>query len=144
MTKEELDLFITLQPVFASFRGEWQVRDDCYDAEFGQGEVTLISSHSIDVGYISRNRRHMNYLNYGQERPLINIAWLPKPIDPDNPSRGLWGMVNWSEIEETGISSNGLFYLVVTGGCEGENDVVVEGTPTLALLRAIEKQQEGE
>ena len=67
---------------------------------------------------------------------LDDCLRIPKPIDWQNPERGLWGMINWKRFDIKRVSESGGVFL--TGGDSGDGFV----DPFTALLMAL-VQQEG-
>ncbi len=118
ISQEELDLYKRLQPVFYKKMGPWQVGDNYYDP------ITQLS------GYVS-----IEYINYVNHPRFGNFIRLPLPIDPRNPERGLWGVING----KCGISLHlykGNHYVN-----NGTGQDYIGKTPTLALLRALAAQE---
>jgi hypothetical protein len=68
------------------------------------------------------------------------VVRLPLPIDPNNPERGLWGMVDWKRwraVQDI-TDMSGLTWLFWTPF--ESNTVRIRDTITLALLRALMHQ----
>jgi len=80
-------------------------------------------------------------VTYGQERPLENIYRLPLPIDPRNPERGLWGMIDWSKWEAHIIVNGKLRITNHRPRVFSETWFDVIDTPTLALLKTLTVQE---
>jgi hypothetical protein len=76
MNNETLKYYIALQPKFREVMGEWQSGDAYYnqlDRDFGCVEDAVCDDFNANKFYVFR---------------------LPLPIDPRNPERGLWGMLD--------------------------------------------------
>lgn len=64
---------------------------------------------------------------------------LPLPIDPVNPERGLWGMVDWRRFHvEDSLNYDGMLTIFERASC---GTFTFNGTPTLALLKALAHQR---
>lgn len=92
MTK--LEMHKRLQPLYKKMMGEWIPKDGVYQGSFREGFI--VRTHSkrgviiADVYYKS-----VDTVMVYDVRTLNDLAIrLPLPIDPVNPSRGLWGMVD--------------------------------------------------
>lgn len=120
MTKEELTIYIKLQPFFNDRLKEWQVGDWGYDT------IRKISFCIVPLYAIMLNACNDNILH------------LPLPIDPRSPERGLWGMVDKTKFRID------LHHLGATLTQMYSNntpfDIKTYPTPTVALLRALECQ----
>jgi hypothetical protein len=113
--------------------GEWEVGDWCTHTEYRT------------VGCITGMRGKRLFVTFPNYTSPVTI-WkystqllrLPFPIDPRNPERGLWGMVDWTKF-------------VIDGIYTGSRDISIRyryseaifcvAQPTLALLRALAAQE---
>ena len=75
LTPEQLDMIKRLQPLFTSKVREWIDDDLCYCNQCGNHVLT--------------------YEKHSQRCPVEPI-FIPKPIDWQNPERGLWNMLDSS------------------------------------------------
>ncbi len=94
--KKQLELLIELQPIIKAKMGEWRIGDyeyiDCHEYDYTdkiglckyihiyQGRTLIRLSNSLDGDYLADDKR---------------IIRVPAIIDPVNPERGLFGMINW-------------------------------------------------
>lgn len=117
MTDEELKYYKALQPVFKKKMGDYLRYDRIMEKE-GMGSI----GHIQDA----------EYANYCQGKNLIDFIHLPLPIDPENPERGLNGML------ESGILYVGRVRSMIE--IEGIN-YFHSPTPTLTLLKALAHQE---
>jgi hypothetical protein len=124
MTQEELEYYSLpkLQKLFREKMGEWRANDK---GKFLNNDPEIITK----------------YLLLDLTNPETLEDWknnwirLPLPIDPENPERGLWGMVDWrlwNPYISGGMETMGLMNL-----CPHEPI----STPTLALLKALAHQE---
>jgi hypothetical protein len=118
MSDEEKKYWITLQPFFMEKMGPWQVGDQYYS--------TITKVVEFITGYSGF--------------PTSDYIRLPLPIDPRNPERGLWGMVDWDNWDISFVFDNGDVIIQKGFRLSGES---IKDTPTLALLKAL-AAQEGE
>jgi hypothetical protein len=119
----DIELKLISHPAIQGRRGEWQGADWYWCSKHGKGYCH--KEESCDP-------------NYYPTAPCCKKAIrLPLPIDPNNPERGCWGMVDWNQWEVT-TSKHGLLRLWNNHRL-GE----FQGTPTEALLRAVIAQEEG-
>ncbi len=115
MTDEELKYFIALQPVFKKKMGELK-----------NGDSYAIISPSTGI--------HICQVVYSKLNN--NCIRLPLPIDPDNPERGLLGMINFC----IGFDIDGhVGCLIQTAGEQYKR--IYGDTFTLALLKALAAQE---
>jgi hypothetical protein len=98
LTPEQLDMIKRLQPLLKERRGEWQVGDNISLGDESIGIITLIKN-ILDGGAIYAVWPHNNHFQSRdtQEWADENFIWLPRFIDPDQPERGLWGMIDWKQ-----------------------------------------------
>lgn len=76
------------------------------------------------------------------DRPCTNRIRLPLPIDPRNSKRGLVGMLKGISCLQAPEDKYDPRWAIVW--LDGTKDVVFGDTPTLALLKALAEQEEGE
>jgi hypothetical protein len=121
-TPDELKYFIALKDMIAGKMGPWKWHDGWYDPMDNATGVVI-------PGHI-RNFRD-------PEAEMHNFVRLPLPIDPENPERGLVGMINgtWliQKLDESGYEVTVLFKKGI--------EIFVGATPTLALLKALAWQE---
>ena len=84
MNPNELKMLIALQPKIKTAMGEWQTGDRGY-------------VNGLGIGIL-----HANGLMYFDNGTAISPKWcdstlIPLTIDPVNPERGLWGMLDWNQ-----------------------------------------------
>jgi len=92
LTPEQLDMIKRLQPFFKEKMGEWQVGDEFYNEVVGElGAVHKIHADGLECFYYEGGVGFIGYRNI--DNKLLRI---PKPIDWQNPERGLWGMITSS------------------------------------------------
>lgn len=146
MNQEEFDLYEKHQAFFREKMGPLVERD----------EVALrFDSKSFDVGFVTQTKTmekdvisaDLVYVRWYSDKPWRDQScdkrdWaeehfirLPLPIDPVNPERGLWGMVDWFWWN-CFVQTNGMLQM-----SSSRNGSLVD-TPPLALLRAIDAQEE--
>ncbi len=126
MDELELKYYIALQPKIREAMGEWKNYDAVYHYRHGYGHIGKVyDPYKVWAAF------HI-FSTYFDPTDDFNFTRLPLPIDPRNPGRGLWGMVDWS------LWKNDIFpdgdLLLQWGGTR------VGGTPTLALLKALAAQ----
>ncbi|MFA5377507.1 MAG: hypothetical protein WC455_17280 [Dehalococcoidia bacterium] len=130
MTDETLKYYIALQEKFRERMGEWQHGDIGYDLI---GKSVCFCSQINDDGYFK----------FTVPLALIcdesKILRLPLPIDPRNPERGCWGMVDWERFDPK----------FGCGGCirikewDFDDNMIFDSnwqSPELALLKALAHQ----
>ena len=85
MTQEELDLLKELQPVIRKHMGSWEIGDRFAYPVNGY-PTKLVDSRNIED--VISNTSNMT------------LIMLPDAIsrDPERPQRGLWGMIDWSQV----------------------------------------------
>lgn len=118
MTREELKYYKALQLVFKEKMGEWELGD----RGWFYGEVIYVTGDTITNPDLFRFDGNII------EEPIR----LPLPIDPENPERGLNGML------ESGILYVGRVRSMIE--IEGIN-YFHSPTPTLTLLKALAHQE---
>jgi hypothetical protein len=120
-TPEELKYFVALRDVIAGKMGDvWKYGERWF---VYNGELPL-RCYTFGVG------SHLP--RYDIEDGFLIIR-LPLPIDPENPERGLWGMIDWYRFFVR-FRANGKMNIQ----CQ---DFVVDDYPTLALLKALAWQE---
>lgn len=82
MTDIELKYYIALQEKFKEAMGPWQEDDPYYDPI------------NKDRGYVEEIMP-----DFFNSPECDSVIRLPLPIDPVNPERGLWGMIDWGKFE---------------------------------------------
>lgn len=129
MTDEELKYYShpQMQRKFRDAMGPYQVGDHVYK----YGRIPVITETIIHI-YASNHPFDTDRAASCREGSYIR---LPLPIDPVNPERGLWGMVDWK----------GGFCLFVTDAGrlwvrDKDGSTIAYDTPTLALLKALVAQ----
>jgi hypothetical protein len=135
MTDETLKYYIALQDKFQVAMGPPRIGDRIYDSSYEKiGFISDIFLPADRLDYIADNG---NAYWVSHE----DFAYLPIPIDPRNPERGLWGMVDWSRFW-CEVYSDG--HLLIRRRPRNEYDISdfrVKGEPTEALLRALCEQE---
>jgi hypothetical protein len=118
MTKQELELYLdpVLQAFFETVKGEWR-NDDMVIHICGNDHPFRLTLPLKD--------------NWNWHE---NFKWLPKPIDTENPERGLCGMLGKSWY----LSCREGIYCCYAGQYSYEAD-----TPTAALLIALRERVGG-
>ncbi len=122
---EALPYYIALQPKFREAMGMIRFGDWVHF----KGGVGPVTDRQVNQG----NGREYSIINAGfgwiEEQYLDR---LPLSIDPRNPERGLWGMVDW-EMVDAEINHCGQIYVhPITNG---------HRIPELALLKALAHQE---
>lgn len=123
MTKEELDLYIELAPILNEYRGEWQHGDHLYSKGL---QHDFYCQDCLDYKIFPRGI-------------YDDCIWLPLPIDPVHPERGLVGMIG-KEFSNLAID-DGQWYCGIWTKKEAYINQFYGPTPTLALLKALKAQQ---
>jgi hypothetical protein len=77
LTPEQLDMIKRLQPLFKEVMGEWPIPDDQYAHPNNNFKILTFTQEAYDSGARLFNR----------------CVRIPKPIDWQNPERGLWCML---------------------------------------------------
>lgn len=121
MNAEELKYLRALHPEIVKRMGPIRIGDVVYDPDDSpDGSVVSV------CGYCDR-------LDDGELQQWLQTAIrIPLAIDPVNPGRGLWGMIDWSKFFVR-VRDNGKLNIQ----CQ---DFVVESSPYLALLRTLAAQ----
>jgi hypothetical protein len=121
----EIEYYIALQPLFREKMGAWRVGDWLQDEEL-TGVVMAISDDTDLFVYFSDKCQ--------RKLPHGLCHFLPLPIDPRNPERGLWGMVNWGRWT-CSVSVSGSLLM------ECGYSISFEDTFNLALLKTLAVQE---
>jgi hypothetical protein len=126
MTTEELKYYTALQPFFsrktkALLPGDWM--------KYGTTPPEIIDEDFIRDWYDPET------LQIWKDRWIV----LPLPIDPRNPERGLWGMIDWARFDVH--CGAGKMYLFEDDRFKRELFNTGWSTPTLALLKALAMQE---
>jgi hypothetical protein len=132
MTPEQLDMIKKLQPLFKERMGEWQVGDDIYYDNFPAVIIQIKAEGKLAY---TRCEDRQNFLSVSFSFANENFIRIPKPIDWQNPERGLWGIIDldmW--ILSTGIDNANAY--IRSADCD------IKADPFTALLKAL-CQQEG-
>lgn len=130
-TERKLYTLPRMQKLFWEKMGECICTDKIYDPEM---EVVRTVTEVFNPTWIKLD----SCVHWAAE----NAIRLPLPIDPINPERGLWRMIDW-KIWDLLVHNNGLT-TVRSWNDEGDiYDTLIASVPiTEALLRAL-MQQEG-
>jgi hypothetical protein len=131
MTPENLERHIRLQPLYRKMMGEWREFDRYYNINFGEGVV--------------EDTARADEFNNAEDPDDLR---LPLPIDPVNPKRGLWGMVDWSKLryEQWGPDGEIAIFKLPCIHLNEEMDLPIKdhpfivGDPETALIKALCKQ----
>ena len=127
LTPEQLDMIKRLQSLFKEKMGEWQIRDEGWAEGLGVGVL------------------YHNGLMYFDNGTRVNPMWcddilhIPKPIDPWNPERGLWKMVDWKKYYGE-IMPSGDIWIYQQPIQRGRSPKFI-GDPFTALLKALCEQE---
>jgi hypothetical protein len=119
LTPEQIDMLIKLQSLFKKKMGEWQVGD---------------SYVSYDIKGIILHRR-IGYTEYSElkKMDMYEVLRIPKPIDWQNPERGLWGMLKGYKSMAEGTDC--VVY------CFDNDEGIAASDPFTALLKALVEQE---
>ena len=121
LTPEQLDMIKRLQPLFREKMGAW--KEDDY-GKYGDCDPEVMVMYIAD----------MNSPDTPQSWKDIWLR-IPKPIDWQNPERGLWGMINWKRFDIKRVSESGGVFLTDRDSGDGFAD------PSTALLMALCSQE---
>jgi hypothetical protein len=138
MNQEELKYFSNekMQEFFREKMGEWEVGDMFGDDRGGIYQIISLYNHSlipeVNVLVIPKGC-------WSNHQPLEGAYFIPLPIDPVNPERGLLGMVGerFCDLKPSPIIGIGYNITILNNG---RMITFSADTPTLALLRAIASQ----
>lgn len=149
MNTEELKYYTALQGKFREAMGPISEGD----------RVALeFDSNSVDCGFVTQTKTlekdiisaDLVYVRWYSDKPWRDQScdkreWadehfirLPLPIDPVNPERGLWGMVDWGRFDAH--CGGGNLYIFETDRWSREIFDTNWKRPTLALLKALAHQ----
>ncbi len=135
ISQEELDLYDRLTDLFDDKMKHIIPGDFFYIKATQKVNVVLRYDSFWDTIEIETGTVHSGIGGYCYNK---NVIRLPLPIDPRNPERGLWGMVDW---EKWGRNINGEgIYLYDREIGEVHIDFTWNN-PTLALLKALAAQE---
>jgi hypothetical protein len=127
MDDRELEYHKALQPVYEKAMGPWQVGDKftCYELDGIDGV------HSIHT-----------FTTWDEEldKGCPHCIRLPLPIDPVNPERGLWGMVDWEKWDASSLAQGKLRIVNSRPNVFSETWFDVMDIPTLSLLQVLTAQ----
>jgi hypothetical protein len=84
--KKQLGLLIDLQSVIKANMGEWRIGD--YGYINGKPNLCIYI-------YTRQGKKYIRLTNEDYLADDERIIRLPAIIDPVNPERGLWGMIDW-------------------------------------------------
>jgi len=132
LTPEQLDMIKRLQPFFKERMGEWREGDEyCFWNKFQNKYLYRRVPPNI--------RQH----NMSDAEFSTQVLRIPKPIDWQNPERGLWGMIDskkdMSEQKFVRNENNKVHLLVFKNGTALE---FFTPDPFTALLKALCEQEE--
>lgn len=131
--------------------------------ELAEGDKVALKfdRNDFDIGFVTQTKTmerdvisaDLVYVRWHSDKPWRDQScdkrdWaeehfirLPLPIDPVNPERGLWGMIDWNKYS---YSPNDDGTVDINERYEGDFDSekwhCYNSTPTLALLRALAHQ----
>lgn len=139
LTDEELKYYKALQRVFRKmgpYRHSDRVIVDCGnlklsgividDLVIGQQRIVYIDGTSANIKSSELKGR---------------IIRLPLPIDPVNPKRGLWGMIDWIHTSISTIGLRGEVQIIISNPISPVSRKIIIGPLTLALLMALASQE---
>lgn len=122
LTPEQLDMIKRLQPFFKERMGDWQEFDFHYNELFGHGVIE--DQERADDFHIADDPNDLR---------------IPKPIDWQNPDRGLWGMLlGVKTLTQNAIGCS----LIVTTESYQRKYWDNNYDPFTALLKALCEQEE--
>ena len=123
MNAELLKLYERAKPVIDKRMGE----EDAYDRRLclldGRRAVVLTCQYNCPKTY----------------HKCKKALRLPLPIDPVNPERGLWGMLDWKQIDIESVYHNG--DLKISVAVNGVIRRFFDVAPEIALLKALIAQE---
>jgi hypothetical protein len=94
----KLEMHQRLQPLYKKMMGDWRPKDGVYQDSFGEGFVVRVH---VKRG-IQKAEIYFKSVDTVMEYDITVLndfaIRIPLPIDPVNPKRGLWGMVDWSKL----------------------------------------------
>jgi len=138
---EQLGMSTRLQPLFKEKMGELQEGDYVIYASFFNcikiyGVVLKNDGKDTTIHYFDKDYEIKKQSNKDLFHHLIRI---PKPIDWQNPERGLWGMVDWEKWNIENTRSDDGSVLVFQKMSIGGKQVITD--PFTALLKALCEQE---
>lgn len=129
-TERKLYTLPRMQKLFWEKMGECICTDKIYDPEM---EVVRTVTEVFNPTWIKLD----SCVHWAAE----NAIRLPLPIDPINPERGLWGMIDWNRFDYVKSGDEGFHIYMQLESAPWWVDMFI-GDVTEALLRAL-MQQEG-
>jgi hypothetical protein len=137
LTPEQLDMIKRLQPLFKKKMGDWQASDDFQHGN-RTGFIEAIGGDIIRLHFMWNGLSSGSRIIY--KRSWHELLRIPKPIDWQNPERGLWGMIDSDEIklEKFTSSMEDVHYFLAIG----DRKVIIESNLFTALLKALCEQEE--
>lgn len=140
MTK--IEMHQKLQPLYKMMMGEWKEGDrGIYDGRDGwivACDKTLTGDNDIIV---FEDTKHIQYICKSDRANFSLLLRYPLPIDPVNPERGLWGMVDWTKFKLDMFNGGKLEIYERRNGLVGELIVPETADPEEALLKALIEQE---
>lgn len=125
-TSEELKYFVALRDVIAGKMGKWRWGDRWYDPD--------PECIGADTGMVKPGQ----LIDFSDpENGMDELVRLPLPIDPENPERGLWGMIHGPREMILLKDNNGNICVAV----RHRGEFFSAASPTLALLKALAWQE---
>jgi hypothetical protein len=124
LTPEQLDMIKRLQPLFKEKMGEWQI-----------GDIIILPDGDLDCIYKADvvTWRMMPQLSDAFDDCLR----IPKPIDWQNESRGLWGMLKGFKQLKQGT----VYESTVNDSLVVDRKEYIAPDPVTALLKALCEQE---
>jgi hypothetical protein len=138
LTPEEIDLLKRLQPKIREAMGTIRKKDSLI-----YNGLQCFVSEDVHPSYFRLEFDAYVAVDH-HEKCFVGSAALrlPLPIDPVNPERGLWGMVEGNHKHLTeGNLSFWQFHVVTRYSINGWPKTFQGGTPTLTLLLALAAQE---
>lgn len=134
MTENELKMYIALQPLIKKAMGEYQIEDYFYSSRDGLRLLVKIEYDEELVYYHLSNK-----INIIETTKIERFILIPKTIDVENSTRGLWGMLNGrKDLSENMYAKNKVHLLYFKNGIVNE---VFADTTTEAILKALCHQE---
>ena len=138
LTPEILAMYEALQPLFREKMGPLWLPGDRGVTIYRGDETLFLVYAAYDGGLLSgvvcTMTDNFGKVNFQEDDPAL--LRLPLPIDPVNPERGLWGMVDWKSYELITTSAGEL----AIWGRTMKRSICT--APTEALLKALMAQEE--
>lgn len=137
MTEETLKYFVALQPRFREVMKE-QLHDK---------DERYICPNGVEITTSRRNCSE-RCLRHNEHCYNEKFIFCPLPIDPRNPERGLWGMVDWNRFYGELNGPNGEIAIFECPfisfneemGIPVKDHPFISAQPELALLKALAYQ----